>query len=90
LTAGMETAPQILKNVMVPVGSDPLSSPKVAAVIARVEAAVAGTGRILIRKSGTEPKIRVMMEGDSLSRIQELVDEVCQSIQDSVSGDVHV
>lgn len=90
LTSGMEIVPQILKNVMVPLGSDPLSSPKVAGVIAKAQAAVEGSGRLLIRKSGTEPKIRVMMEGDSLSRIQELVDDICQAIQDSVIGDVHV
>ncbi len=87
LTAGMEIVPQVLKNVIVPLGSDPLSSPKVAETIARVQAAVMGNGRILIRKSGTEPKIRVMMEGDSLSKIQELVDEVCQAIQDYSTGD---
>lgn len=87
LTAGMEIVPQVLKNVIVPLGSDPLSNPKVAGVIAKVQAAIAGSGRILIRKSGTEPKVRVMMEGDSLSRIQELVDEVCQVIQEYSTGD---
>src|SRR6478735_7754406 len=58
-----DPVPQLLKNVVY-AGGDPLADPHVKAVIAEAEAAFAGRGRLVIRKSGTEPKIRVMAEGD--------------------------
>ncbi|MBF0341160.1 MAG: phosphoglucosamine mutase [Magnetococcales bacterium] len=81
LAAQFETVPQLLKNVVIPRDSNPLSTPTVQATIAAAEAALGSAGRILVRPSGTEPKIRVMAEGDSMERITALVDEICQTIQ---------
>ena len=57
-----DTVPQVLKNVRYGAGADPLSAPSVQASIAQAEADLVGKGRLLIRKSGTEPLIRVMAE----------------------------
>ncbi|MBF0614552.1 MAG: phosphoglucosamine mutase [Magnetococcales bacterium] len=80
--------PQILKNVTIPRGTDPLAQPVVRAAIAEAQATLSGQGRLLVRASGTEPKIRVMAEGDSRETISALVDELCALIQSSanVSG----
>lgn len=81
LDAGMETVPQLLKNVRITPGSDPLSNKTVQKAIAAVEDKLQDSGRILVRKSGTEPKVRVMVEGDSLIEITEIVDDLCQIIK---------
>lgn len=81
LSAQLETVPQVLKNVVIPRGSKPMADEKVQSAMAQVQQTLAGTGRLLVRASGTEPKIRVMVEGDSLEAITALVDELCLIIQ---------
>src|SRR5690606_18073831 len=68
-----DPVPQVLKNVVYSDG-DPLAQPQVQTVIAEGEASLAGRGRLVIRKSGTEPKIRVMAEGDDASQVEQVVD----------------
>jgi phosphoglucosamine mutase len=63
LTAGMPKYPQLLLNVRVAKRIDPKSQPTVVAAVAESEARLAGTGRVVLRASGTEPVIRVMVEG---------------------------
>jgi phosphoglucosamine mutase len=75
-----EPVPQLLKNVVY-AGSDPLLDPNVKASIAAGEAALAGRGRVLIRKSGTEPKIRVMAEGDDAGEVERVVDQICDAVR---------
>ena len=86
LTAGMETVPQILKNVLLP-SSDvaPLEVKSVQKAIQSAEKSLSGSGRLLIRKSGTEPKIRVMAEGDDERQIRTVVDELCHVIKKAAS-----
>lgn len=74
-----DPVPQLLKNVVF-AGGDPLSDPEVKAAIAEGEAALAGHGRLLIRKSGTEPKIRVMAEGDNAAEVERVVDAICEAV----------
>jgi len=62
LTRSFETVPQLLQNVRFGAGCQPLASASVQARIAEAEARLQGRGRLLIRKSGTEPLIRVMAE----------------------------
>jgi len=71
--------PQLLKNVRF-VGGTPLDSANVKAVIAAGEARLNGHGRLVIRKSGTEPLIRVMAEGEDIAEVTEVVDEICAAV----------
>lgn len=75
-----EPVPQLLKNVRFK-SEDPLSSDAVKASIASAEAELEGNGRLVIRKSGTEPVIRVMAEGDDEGKITRLVDQICAEIE---------
>tara|TARA_R110001583_G_scaffold152416_2_gene304333 strand:- start:85007 stop:86377 length:1371 start_codon:yes stop_codon:yes gene_type:complete len=75
-----EPLPQILKNVRYAVGSDPLSHSSVVDAISRAERAFNGDGRVLIRKSGTEPLIRVMAEGDDAIKVEQIVDRIVAEI----------
>jgi len=71
--------PQLLKNVR----QEPavLEHPSVKAAIAAAEAALVGTGRLLVRKSGTEPLIRVMAEGEDEGLVARTVDSVCEAVK---------
>ena len=75
-----DPVPQLLKNVTYN-GGDPLADAQVKAAIAEGQAALAGNGRVLIRKSGTEPKIRVMAEGDDASLVERVVDDICAAVK---------
>ena len=59
----MSRYPQVLLNVRVAAKFDPLSEPTVVAAAATLEKRFGGKGRIVLRASGTEPLIRVMVEG---------------------------
>jgi phosphoglucosamine mutase len=80
LASDLTAYPQVLLNVRVRERVDLKSVPAVADAIARVEARVAGQGRLLVRYSGTEPLLRVMLEGQHQDEIrgwaQEIVDVV--------------
>ena len=77
-----DPVPQKLTNVRFKVGSDPLGAAKVKTAIADGEEAFGATGRLLIRKSGTEPLIRVMGECEDAS----LLDKVVADIADAVAS----
>ncbi len=74
-----EPVPQLLKNVRFN-GGAPLDSKTVKARIAAAEKELKGHGRLLIRKSGTEPLIRVMAEGDDEALVERLVDDICEAV----------
>ncbi len=71
--------PQLLKNVRFE-GTSPLDKPDVEKAISDVEKRLQGSGRVLIRKSGTEPLIRVMAEGEDEALVGEVVDELVDLI----------
>jgi phosphoglucosamine mutase len=75
-----EPLPQLLKNVRFD-GGAPLDTDGVKAAIADGEARLAGTGRLVIRKSGTEPLIRVMAEGEDERLVGEVVDSICDAVK---------
>lgn len=73
--------PQMLKNVRYAAGADPLSADAVRAEIAAAEARLAQSGRVLIRKSGTEPLIRVMAEAEDEAVLREVVDGIIAAVE---------
>jgi phosphoglucosamine mutase len=76
LAAGVEKLPQVLVNVKGVDKSRAETDPVVAAAIAQAEAELGESGRVLLRQSGTEPVIRVMVEASSLEQAQRLTDEL--------------
>jgi phosphoglucosamine mutase len=79
-----EPVPQLLKNVRFS-GGKPLEAAKVKAVIAEAEAELNGTGRLVIRPSGTEPVIRVMAEGDDAAQVTRVVDAICDAVKEAAA-----
>ena len=79
-----EPVPQMLKNVRFNGGAEPLEADSVRKRIAAAEAELEGRGRLVIRKSGTEPLIRVMAEGDDPALVERLVDDICEAVQSAV------
>ncbi|ODP36004.1 phosphoglucosamine mutase [Sphingomonas turrisvirgatae] len=75
-----EPLPQLLKNVRF-AGGEPLDDDAVKRTIADAEAELNGTGRILIRPSGTEPVIRVMAEGEDARQVEAVVDRICDAVR---------
>lgn len=80
LVRQFETVPQLLKNVRFAAGARPLEADSVKSAIAANEARIAGKGRILIRKSGTEPLIRVMAECEDAGLLGQVVDEIVAAV----------
>jgi phosphoglucosamine mutase len=72
--------PQLLKNVRFS-GGTPLETDGVRTAIASAEQKLKGTGRLVIRKSGTEPLIRVMAEGEDETLVEEVVDSICEAVK---------
>ena len=72
--------PQLLQNVRF-VGRSPLQHPHVLAAVAEAEAALAKTGRLLLRESGTEPLVRVMAEAEDEAMVRRVVTSLCATIQ---------
>lgn len=80
VTSVFEPYPQLLQNVRFN-GGQPLEDAKVKLVIESVEQRLNGRGRLVIRKSGTEPLIRVMAEADDEMLVHEAVQEVCEAVK---------
>jgi phosphoglucosamine mutase len=79
-----EPVPQLLKNVRFS-GGKPLEAAAVKSVIADAEAELNGTGRLVIRPSGTEPVIRVMAEGDDAAQVTRVVDAICDAVKEAAA-----
>ena len=75
-----EPVPQLLRNVRFG-GGAPLEADSVKACIAEAERQLDGRGRLVIRKSGTEPLIRVMAEGDDGAEVEEVVARICTAVE---------
>ncbi|MDR7103594.1 phosphoglucosamine mutase [Croceicoccus sp. BE223] len=76
-----DPAPQILKNVRFT--GNPLETVLVKDAIAHGEGVLAGRGRIVIRKSGTEPVVRVMAEGDDAGEVEQVVDAIIDAVKEA-------
>ncbi|HKW00679.1 MAG TPA: phosphoglucosamine mutase [Vicinamibacterales bacterium] len=79
LAAELKTLPQTLVNVRVQHKTPVADVPEIVAAIARVEAALDGRGRVLVRYSGTEPLLRVMIEGEDQASVQAWAEEIAEA-----------
>ncbi|MDO8802589.1 phosphoglucosamine mutase [Phenylobacterium sp.] len=75
-----EPVPQLLQNVRF-AGGKPLEDEQVKKVLAAAEARLAGTGRLVVRASGTEPLIRVMAEGDDEKLVRDVVKDIVGAVK---------
>jgi phosphoglucosamine mutase len=79
-----DTVPQMLRNVRYGAGQEPLAAASVQAVIAEAEARLKGRGRLLIRKSGTEPLVRVMAETEDADLLADVVGGIVAAVEAAV------
>ena len=75
--------PQLLKNVRYSEDRDPLAAKSVQSVISEAEGMLTGKGRILIRKSGTEPLVRVMAECEDEGLLAQVVDGIVAAVREA-------
>jgi phosphoglucosamine mutase len=87
LVRDIERFPQVLVNVRVGEKRPLDSLPSVQSAVAKVEKALDGRGRVLIRYSGTEPKARVMVEGEDELRVREHADAIAQELRRALGGE---
>jgi phosphoglucosamine mutase len=81
LASEMTAYPQVLMNLRVKERVDLRTVPGVAAVLEAVEARLAGSGRLLVRYSGTEPLLRVMLEGQDQAQIRQWGQEIIDAVK---------
>ncbi|HEY8519978.1 MAG TPA: phosphoglucosamine mutase [Gammaproteobacteria bacterium] len=81
LTQGMQQFPQVLLNVPVKAPSDPTADAAVRSAVEQAEAALAGRGRVVLRASGTEPVIRVMVEGEDRREVAQLANALADAVR---------
>jgi phosphoglucosamine mutase len=79
-TRELRLLPQVLVNVKLK-GKPDLQSPGVRDAVARAEAELSGRGRVLLRPSGTEPVVRVMVEGEDRAHVQKLADAIAAAVK---------
>lgn len=81
LRRGMSKFPQQMINVRVAQKRDPLAEPGIVAAVQAAEQKLAGRGRVLLRPSGTEPVIRVMVEGEDGALVQSLTESLAETVR---------
>jgi phosphoglucosamine mutase len=84
LASGMPQFPQVMVNVKVRDRFDPRSSPAIQEAVRRVEAALGRAGRVVLRASGTEPLIRVMVEGEDEAVVSKHANELADVVRRAI------
>ena len=82
----MNKCPQVMVNVELDRRFDPRNSPEVQQAVQAAERALAGRGRVLLRPSGTEPLIRVMVEGRDGALVQRLAEDLAETVRKAMSA----
>lgn len=85
LRQGMQRFPQHLVNVRVGKRSDPMANPRIADAVKAAEVRLADRGRVLLRASGTEPLIRVMVEGAENALVESLAGELAVVVKEAMA-----
>jgi len=86
LTAGMARYPQTLVNVLVRGPVDLPNAPKIQSAVLRAEQQLGSRGRVVLRASGTEPVVRVMVEGEDQAVVAKLADDIAASVRAAATG----
>lgn len=86
LAGGMPQYPQKMVNVAVEQRVDPAERPEIQAAVAQAEHRLGTTGRIVLRASGTEPVIRVMVEGEDPGQVDTLADELAGTVRQACTS----
>ncbi|MFZ9994394.1 MAG: phosphoglucosamine mutase, partial [Steroidobacteraceae bacterium] len=81
LTAGLTLLPQTMLNVRVARRFDPLAEPAIVESVTAIESQLAGRGRVVLRASGTEPVIRVMIEAEDREQAKDLAQQLAKIVQ---------
>lgn len=84
LKSGLHKYPQVLINVKVSETSDLDQQPRIQDAITTVRNELGNTGRVLLRHSGTEPLVRVMVEGENESRVNQLANQLAAVVKDEL------
>jgi phosphoglucosamine mutase len=84
--SGMRKYPQVMINVKLPQGVDVLALPAVQSAMAQAEQILAETGRVLLRPSGTEPVVRVMVEGKDITAVKSVCTTLATAVSDAVAN----
>ena len=86
LLGSMRLYPQQLINVPLVKGFPWQEHPQINAVLAQVESSLVGEGRVLLRASGTEPLLRVMVEGRDSEKVQACAEKLAKAVCDAVAA----
>lgn len=86
LKSGMTKLPQVMVNVALPVATDITALPGVEQAVASVQARLKNKGRVLLRPSGTEPVVRVMVEGEDRAFVESLCLELSSEVEKNLQG----
>jgi phosphoglucosamine mutase len=81
LSKGMTLYPQVLENVRFSGDTNPLEAEAVIASVKEVEAKLGAKGRVLLRKSGTEPLLRVMVEGEDAELVKSSALKIAEAVK---------
>lgn len=84
---GMTCFPQVMINVSVLCTQDPMLHPQIAQAVSDVEGQLAGRGRVLLRRSGTEPVVRVMVEGEDATLVHALAEGLATTVKEILVSD---
>mgnify|MGYP003351016946 CR=1 FL=1 len=82
LVRGMARLPQVLLNVRLREPADPSGDESIVDCVRAVEAELGARGRVVLRASGTEPVIRVMVEGEDSQQVSQLATKLADSVRD--------
>ena len=83
LKSGMNKLPQVMKNVSVPAPKEIAVCDDVLAAVRAVETEMGSRGRVLLRPSGTEPVVRVMVEGEDLAEVRSYTDRLVEDVENA-------
>jgi phosphoglucosamine mutase len=84
--SGMKKFPQLMINVPLQGNADPMQSSAVQQSVVQAESKLAGRGRVLLRPSGTEPLIRVMVEGEDKLLVNQLANEIAAQVEQAAQA----